>query len=296
MIIRNGVFARKILLALGIITISLRCQEVAFSKNVEKSYTFKHEITDVDLVGAILRRLPRSLSKDAAERFLSKQPELILDGGTLNITPPELGWVQYLTVSRLVLRNGAHIYTHGINLQITAILIVSDPLSAIVSFLPSTPVVAEPGFNGKPGLRAGSVDINGQLEEGSSLNVTLNGQPGQGGGPGLSADEKVPKHYASQPSREHVGCSSTLFGGGRGGSGGDGGLLTLRGPIALQRLQINFVAVGGPGGPGGIPGKPGSLGGSGCGDENTSGSLGELIGSTGASGQVGRPGSIGAQY
>ena len=217
--------------------------------------------------------------------MLTNLPSLEVDGGTLVIEPDISGSTTILA-SKVTLRNGGKIVTHGFDLVINANEFTADKAEIIAFPLEEAIPPAAPGRAGRSGSSAGTVLLNfgdvGQLLE---LTVTLNGEHGQNGGPGLAGSMGIPGppgepdhgnfspfgiNCSRQASDGGAGGRGAPGGtGGRGGDGGKGGYLILQGAIAKRRLDIKFFAsggepgVGGPGGPGGSggPGWPRRWGG-----------------------------------
>ena len=210
-------------------------------------------------------------------------------------------------LKRLEFLHGSRIVTNGVNLEIDAQLIVSDG-GGILAFekLPRAP--APMGQNGGAGLDAGTVVLDAELNHNDLLHVELNGQVGQPGGIGVQGPTGAQGPRGESGADHLFDCAhgagdggtgspgGTGGSGGQGGPGGSGGKLILRGQIASQRSQIEFLAPGGKGGDGGNggpggPGGPGGQGGSGttyCRSGHGGGS-----GPTGGDGRHGDPGAEG---
>jgi hypothetical protein len=305
----------KINLYFSIIMILSSAAPAVFAAD-SKSILLQQETFFDDLPDVIRRRASPALTASEFHQFLDEQPMLILDGATLHINPPRVGSTQFLSISRLELKRNALIITQGVNLEISASLIVADSSSAIISFPDKTVAgPAQAGANGESGLNAGIVIINDDIDRNSIFRIRLNGQAGQAGGPGLQGPRGVAGTQGDNAADHLFDCA---HGGGRGGNGGpggqggnggnggaggDGGKLILRGKIAAQRTQIEFAAPGGLGGAGGArglggPGGPGGQGGRGSkycggGPAGSDGPQGPW-GGIGLQGQSGRVGTISA--
>lgn len=279
---------------------------VSWSQNTP--LVFKKDVTFDELPSGIEKRFSPGTSATEVRRMLSQQPSIVLDGVSLIVTPPAVGSSRSIAVKSIELRNGARIISNGVNLEIDVGIIVSNK-GSIISFDQTTrrrSGEAAQGSNGRSGLSAGAVILNGTLRNGDILVVSLPGQDGERGGlgyPGAAGaagarGENGSDHLFDCAHGGGNGGNGSAGGkggsGGNGGAGGDGGRLILRGDLAKQRGQIDFSAPGGlggepgTGGPGG-PGGPGGAGGSG-----TTYCRGGSAGAQGPGGPIGDPGVRGA--
>ena len=282
---------------------------VAASEQGLQSFRFDHSITIADLPSGTERRTRPGLNADEVNALLMQQPMVILDHATLVITAPDLGSSRSLMFRSLELLHGSTIITNGISLEIDAGLITSDG-GQIVAYSrePSAGGAAPMGRNGIPGLNAGTLVIDSELNGNDLLHVNLSGQSGQGGGAGLKGPTGV-AGPRGEDAADHLfdcahgggdGGSGAQGGrggdGGSGGAGGAGGRLLLRGKLVQQRAQIDFVALGGAGGAGGDPGVGGDGGPGGSGGSGSTychGGHGGAIGVAGPMGSAGKPGPTG---
>jgi hypothetical protein len=270
------------------------------------TFQFTGNIAFSDLPSGLEKRPPPGSTPDQIDEILTKQPNLILDGATLDVTAPTAGLGRTLMINTLELRRGASIRIHGVNLEINARVIVSDG-GKIEAFTPADdlPNRASDGQNGAAGLNAGTLVLDAALDRNDLLNISLSGQNGQQGGAGLQGPQGVPGPRGDNGADHLFDCARGGGNGGNGsqggkggtggtgGRGGDGGKLILRGKIAAQRFQVTFSAPGGRGGVGGTPG-PGGVGGAGgSGGSGTTYCRGGSAGAPGPRGPTGEPGSSG---
>jgi hypothetical protein len=271
--------------------------------NEPQRIVVKRDASYEDLPQVVRRRPSPALSESDRQEFMSAQPQLILDGAVLDITPPQVGSTQTLSVSRLELRQGARLVTHGVNLEINSTLIASDASSMIIAFPARRGDFTAPlGTNGRSGLDGGTLILNGEIKRDDTLQVRLDGEPGQAGGPGLQGGGGAAGTRGDDGADHLFDCAHGGGNGGnggkggsggqgaRGGAGGSGGRLVLRGAAVEQRLQIVFSAHGGPGGAGGMGGLGGPGGPGGAGGHGSTYCRGGSGGSNGPAGDPGQPG------
>jgi hypothetical protein len=270
---------------------------------------FTKNLSFDDLPASIEKTTLPGTSKTELRKMLLLQPSITLDNATLTITAPKVGSVRTIALKAIELKNGARIVTNGVNLEIDALLISSNR-GQILSFDDSSRAVADPaaaGTNGRGGLNAGTVVLNGKLNANDVLVVSLPGQDGQKGGMGLTGTGGAGGPRGSNAADHLFDCGSgggdggagTAGGkggtGGKGGSGGNGGRLVLRGELASQRTQIEFTAPGGNGGAGGERGNGGPGGPGGGGGSGSTYCRGGSPGPQGPNGPPGEPGGAGDQ-
>jgi hypothetical protein len=284
-----------------------------YGADTSESVVFNKNLTISDLPSGVEQRVPPGISKDELHELLSRQPSIVVDGATLSISAPARGSNRTLMLNRLELLHGGKLVTNGVNLEIDAELFVSDG-GEIISFDPATNLTsASSGTNGASGLSAGTLVLDGMLNRNDILRVSLIGQDGQAGGRGFTGSIGAPGTRGDNGADHLFDCAHGGGNGGNGaqggkggqggagGAGGDGGRLILRGGIASQRVQVDFLSapgsggLGGPGGDGG-PGGPGGPGGSGTtycrGGGPGSAGLQGLKGEKGADGPSGQHGGI----
>jgi hypothetical protein len=289
------------------------------SQDDEKRLVYTRDLTIDDLPEGLEKRFTPSTQREELEKSLASQPTLVLDGATLNITPPKEGshLSRSIAVKSIEFLHQGKIVTNGWSVEIYALSIRSDG-GEIVSFAPNKAKLfpADVGSNGRSGLDGGAVILFSKLRDNDTLKVTLAGEAGQQGGGGSPGSPGAPGTKGEDASWGLFGCNHGGGGGGpgsqggqggnggKGGNGGNGGNLILRGGLAQQRLQIIFSAPGGPaglGGEGGIGGAggQGGLGGNGggpCGGgPRGSGGPSGAPGNHGDDGAEGRPGNISTQ-
>jgi hypothetical protein len=292
-------------------------QEV--SHDDEKRLVYTRDLTIDDLPEGLEKRFTPSTPRDELEKSLASQPTLVLDGATLNITPPKEGshLSRSIAVKSIEFLHQGKIVTNGWSVEIYALSIRSDG-GEIVSFAANKAKIppADVGSNGRSGRDGGAVILFSKLSGNGTFKVTLAGEEGQQGGVGSPGSPGQTGTKGEDASWGLVGCNHGGGGGGlgspggqggnggKGGNGGNGGNLILRGGLAEQRLQVSFSApggragVGGEGGVGGAGGE-GGLGGNGggpCGGgpRGSNGPKG-APGNHGDDGADGRPGNISAQ-
>jgi hypothetical protein len=302
-------FPRFISFGRGLLTCGMLILCSAALAQAPQVFVFKSDIASKDLPAGIEKRLAPGASRGEVAASLSGQPAIVLDGATLSITSPTQGSGRTLALSRLELKNGAKIVTHGINLEIVALAVASDS-GAIIAFdgaEKKIPGEAALGSNGTSGLSAGTVVIDGALNANDVLRVDLSGQSGQAGGIGTTGpagamgprgDNGADHLFDCARGGGNGGPGSPGGKGGRGGAGGqggDGGRLILRGAIAAQRAQVDLIARGGAGGAEGKPGIGGPGGPGGPGGNGTTYCRGGSAGPRGAQGEFGDPGDKGKE-
>lgn len=262
--------------------------------------------------------LAEKLDPFSFDASLKRLPVLVLDGATLSISATSASGSGYfgaenISVSKMVLKNGAKIVTNGVNLIVNASEFEWDNAS-IVSF---DDRISGNGIDRLSGRSGGTVLLNAiDVNPRSLLTVDLSGQPGEPGQEGAPGSPGA-QGLNGEPALEELlncrrsgkpgspgGQGGPGGPGGRGGDGGNGGYLVLRGPISAFRAEILFTSNGGQGGAGGHGGRggPGGRGGRGgngshfCsgGKDGPSGSDG-VDGPPGSNGAIGEPGSIRAE-
>jgi len=178
----------------------------------------KRDASYEELPQVVRQRPSPALSEKERLEFMSAQPGLILDGVVLDITPPQVGSPQTLSVTRLELRQGARLVTHGVNLEINATLIASDASSTIIAFPERRGDFTAPlGTNGRSGLDGGTLILNGEIKRDDTVQVRLDGEPGQVGGPGLGGGGGAAGTRGDNGADHLFDCA---HGGGNGGNGG----------------------------------------------------------------------------
>lgn len=266
-----------LVLTIGLIAFALTLPTKA--EQIEPNvFLFKGDIKDTDLPPGLAKRPPPGSSAEQVDEILKAQPSIILDGATLEITPPAAGSTRTLMINTIELRNGAAIRLRGTSLELDARLLVSDggKFEAFIS-ADDFQTIAPDGQGGATGLSAGTLVLDTAINRNDLVYVSLVGQNGQPGGKGLRGTQgaKGPRgdngadHLFDCAHGAGTGGNGSRGGtggtGGKGGSGGNGGKLILRGQVAAQRSQITFTAPGGHGAAGGLggPGGPGGAGGDG---------------------------------
>jgi hypothetical protein len=269
-----------------------------------------------DLPQGVQKRISPQMTREQIANMLRQQPSVTLQGATLTLQPPADERSIALAFDRVVLQDGSKVVTNGVNLELVAAQLSSDE-GEITAFSAESivPNPAPQRQDGVAGLNAGTVVLDTTLGP-NKLFVRLNGMPGQPGGPGAPGPTGAPGTRGGDAADHLLDCAhgggdggpgakgGTGGSGGKGGPGGSGGKLILEGPVASQRLLIDFVARGGQGGAGGSGGDggqggPGGDGGSGStycrgGRAGPTGPLGDP-GPLGGPGQPGHDGSITAQ-
>lgn len=267
-------------------------------------HVLRTKVTLQELPAAVRERLAPTASVEQLNKKLRQTPEIIVDGGVINVLATRKTPLQTLMTKRLELVNGGEIITHGNNIEIDA-LEISSKEGQITAFTKAelTRSAAAAGENGEQGLNAGTVIIYGALANHDVMRVALAGQPGQPGGAGVAGTRGAPGPRGDNAADHLFDCAhgggnggnggqgAAGGNGGKGGNGGAGGKLVLRGQLAAQRLQIDFAAPGGAGGRGGAPGPGGS---GGLGGQGGRGSAYCRGGNPGADGPPGPPGTAGA--
>ena len=204
------------------LVVSLTCAADQPSSNEIPQIVVKRDASYDELPLTVRRRPSPALSEKELRDFTSVLPSLVLDGVVLDITSPQVGSTQTLSVGRLELRQGARLVTHGVNLEINAALITSDASSKIVAFPARRgDSVASPGSNGSSGFDAGTLIISGEIKQNDTLQVQLDGEPGQAGRVGLQGGGGAPGTRGDNAAGHLFDCA---HGGGNGGDGGQGGI------------------------------------------------------------------------
>jgi hypothetical protein len=267
--------------------------------------TLKGHVTISDLPSGVEQRPAPGLTRAQIVEELSKKPIVVLDNAVLELTPPSAGSSRSLMLNRLELLHGSRIVTNGINLEIDAQSIVSDG-GGIIAFVEQRREPAASGNNGAPGLNAGTIVLDTELNHNDLLNIELKGQNGQQGGVGLVGPIGAQGPRGEDGADHLFDCAHGAGNGGNGakggvggtggvgGPGGSGGKLILRGPITSQRSQIEFTTPGGRGGLGGDGGPGGPGGPPGGGGSGTTYCRGGHPGNPGQLGDKGQPGALGA--
>ncbi|UFX49315.1 hypothetical protein HAP47_0005240 [Bradyrhizobium sp. 41S5] len=271
-------------------------------------YLFKGNIKDTDLPPGLSKRPPPGSSAEQVDEILKAQPNIVLDGATLEITAPAAGSTRTLMINTLELRNGAAIRLRGTSLELDAHLLVSDGGKFEgFSNADDFPAVAPDGQAGMTGLSAGTLVLETAINRNDLVYVSLGGQNGQPGGKGLRGTQGAKGPRGDNGADHLFDCArgggsggtgsrgGTGGTGGRGGSGGNGGKLILRGQVAAQRSQITFTAPGGHGAKGGLGGSGGPGGPGGDGGGGTTYCRGGAAGNPGVEGPSGEEGPNGEE-
>lgn len=259
-----------------------------------------------DLPPGVEQRPTLGASNEETATFLSSQPSLTLGpGAQLRVAlPTRKGVKRVISLNKLELSRGSQIIVEG-NVEIYALEIASDGGEVVARDAKSLWTAAPDGTDGQPGISGGTILIYGSLASNDILHVNLKGQDGQPGGKGTRGPRGAEGTRGANAADHLFDCAHSGGNGGRGesgvrggpggagGAGGNGGQLVLSGPIASQRVQVDFSALGGAGGVGGAGGEGGAGGPGGQGGHGSVHCGGGRAGPDGPSGQSGPDGADG---